>query len=145
MTRARRARIATAALVAAVLMVRAPVLAWGAFVSRTAAEAATFSTLQISPPTGVTATPGCAGTLKPKITLTWTASTTSRVTGYGIERGLTSTVTTEVGTVGASTATYSDTSTLLVVNTKYFYVIRAYVGTWYAGSSVVSATTPTVC
>jgi fibronectin type 3 domain-containing protein len=79
------------------------------------------------------------------VTLTWTASTTSGVTGYNVYRSnttgepytkLTSTA------LGATTATYTDSS--VIAGTTYYYAATALVGSTESGySTQASATVPT--
>lgn len=145
MTTTRRAAPLAVLGIVVALLCRAPAAAWASFGSATPAQSATYATLQVAAPTGVTATASCGpvGSLQAKVTLGWTASTTSRVTGYGIERRIVPAASTEVATTSSSATTYTDTA--LLTATTYSYVVRAYVGSWYAGSTEVSATTPAVC
>jgi hypothetical protein len=83
----------------------------------------------------------------PEVDLTWTASPTTRVTGYDILRGTSkNSVTTVVGTVsGRATVKYSDTS-VSGLGATYWYEVEAIAGSSSATSSpAVSATTPTLC
>jgi HD-GYP domain-containing protein (c-di-GMP phosphodiesterase class II) len=99
-------------------------------------------------PSGVKATGTCSVlVVGPEVTLTWTASPTTRVTGYKILRGTTKTsVTTVVGTVsGRTTVAYIDTS-VSGLGATYWYEVEAVAGASTATSTpAVSATTPTLC
>ena len=70
------------------------------------------------------------------VSLSWTASTSSGVTGYQISRGTASTGPfTPIATVGGSTLSYTDTT--VVSGQTYYYVVATV-----AGSSVSSNSTP---
>jgi hypothetical protein len=72
------------------------------------------------------------------VSLTWSASTSSGVTGYQVSRGTSSSGPfTTVGTVGGSTLAYNDTT--VVSGTTYYYVIATV-----AGSSVSTNSSPVV-
>lgn len=122
-----------------------PGVAFASFQRTTTAQSMTLSTLAVSPATSLSATASCGAplSLKAKVVLTWTATTTTRATSYEIRRRIVPLVATSIGTVAIGTNTYTDT--LLPVGTTYGYVVRTYVGTWYADSSEVQVTTPAVC
>ena len=102
------------------------------------------ATGSLAAPTGLSAVPGCAGTLNPKITLSWTATASTFATGYVVRRRLDGGIYTTVATVsGRTTTTYTDTG--LLGNTAYQYVVQASYESWTADSSAASATTPFVC
>jgi hypothetical protein len=70
------------------------------------------------------------------VSLTWTASTSSGITGYQVSRGTASTGPfTLLATVGGTTLSYMDTT--VVSGQTYYYVVAAV-----AGSSVSANTTP---
>jgi len=72
------------------------------------------------------------------VSLTWTASTSSGITGYQVSRGLATTGPfTLLATVGGTTTSYMDTT--VASGTTYYYVVAAV-----AGSSVSANSTPTV-
>ncbi|MDQ1687987.1 MAG: hypothetical protein QOK42_962 [Frankiaceae bacterium] len=121
-----------------------PGVALAAFTSRTASQSATFSTLSIAPVTNLQATASCgpALSLTAKVVLTWTGTTTSGATSYEIRRRLVA-VTTAVGTVSIGTNTFTNSG--LPVATTYGYRVRTFRGTWFADSSEVVVTTPTIC
>ena len=103
-----------------------------------------IATGQLAPPTSVSATPGCAGTLNPRITLTWTATTSTFATGYIIRRRLIGGIYATVATVsGRTTTTYTNSG--LLGNTTYQYIVQAAYESWTADSTAVSATTPALC
>ena len=99
-------------------------------------------------PSGLSATGGCQVlVLGPEITLTWSASATTRVTGYAIWRatGKTSTYSLVASVGGRTTATYSDT-TVSGLGKTYWYEIEAVAGASSSSPSApVSAATPTLC
>jgi hypothetical protein len=135
-------RRALIAVPAALLLV--PGAAYAAFQRATTADSMTITTMSVAPPTNVQATASCGPplSLKAKVVLTWTGTTTPGATGYDIRRRLVA-VTTTVGSVGSGTTTYTDNT--LPVGTTYGYTIRAYRGTWFADSTEVLVTTPAVC
>lgn len=122
-----------------------PGAAFAAFQHTTTAQSMTLSTLAVSPVTNLQATASCGPplSLQAKVVLTWTATTSARATSYEIRRRIIPLVATAVGTAAIGTNTYTDNT--LPVGTTYGYVVRAYVGAWYADSSEVQVTTPAVC
>jgi fibronectin type 3 domain-containing protein len=79
------------------------------------------------------------------VTLTWTASTTSGVTGYNVYRSATTggpyTKLTSTA-LGATTTTYTDSS--VIAGATYYYVATALVGSTESGySTQASAAVPT--
>jgi hypothetical protein len=112
------------------------------FQSRSASMNVTTGAL--AAPTSLSAVPGCAGTLNPKITLTWTATSSTYATGYIIRRRLIGGIYATVATVsGRTTTTYTNSG--LLGNTSYQYVVQASYASWTADSSPASATTPALC
>ena len=102
----------------------------------------------LAPPTSLSASTGCVlVVLIPRVTLTWTASTSTFTASYDILR---STVSggpyTQVGSAaGAATTTFTDSASL-GLNITYFYVVRARLTNWVSTSTAqVSAKTPVVC
>jgi chitinase len=77
------------------------------------------------------------------VTLTWTASTTSGVTGYNVYRSATSGGPyTKLTTTAVTGTTYTDSS--VTAGATYYYVATALVGTSEGGySTQASATVPT--
>ena len=113
----------------------------------TTATTTTTTTLPpLVPPSGVRATPGCqALILIPDVALSWTASPTTRVTGYEILRGASKTSLSPIASVSPRTkVTYTDNS-VSGFGTTYWYEIEAVAGGSTAASGPVSATTPTLC
>ena len=105
-----------------------------------------FTTSQLQPPTGLSATAGCQ-LLAPKITLSWTATTSTFADGYDVYRGTTNGGPySAIGHVGSrTTVTYTDTGSLSL-NTTYYYVLRSTAHSWTsAASSQASAKTPLLC
>lgn len=108
-----------------------------------AAAGATVSSGTLAAPTGSAATQvSCRNNKPPQISIGWTASTSSFVTGYTIERGTTSGGPyTAIGSVSAASSSFADPSTTLAYSTRYYYVVVATFKAWTAGSSEASATT----
>ena len=111
----------------------------------------TTTTVPLAPlvaPSGLSAVGGCQVlVLGPEITLTWTASATTRVTGYAILRatGKTSTYSLVATVSGRATATYTDTAVSGLGKT-YWYEIEALAGAASSSPSApVSAATPGLC
>ncbi len=111
----------------------------------------TTTTVPLAPlvaPSGLSATGGCQVlVLGPEITLTWSASAMTRVTGYAIWRatGRTSTYSLVASVGGRTTATCSDT-TVSGLGKTYWYEIEAVAGASSSSPSApVSAATPTLC
>lgn len=103
----------------------------------------TLSTTQLAAPTGLSATPGCNG-LSAKVTLSWTATSSTYATGYDVYRAVGAGSSTLLASVsGRTTTTYTDTSVSLL--TSYTYVVRARYQSWSKASSSASATTANLC
>lgn len=134
-----------ALVVTPVTLLLIPGVAIAAFQRTTAAQAMTLATLAVSPVSGVQVTASCGPTLSltAKVTLTWTATSTSRATGYEIRRRVIPLAATAVGSAATATTGYADGP--LPVGTAYGYVVRTYAGSWYADSAEVQVTTPAVC
>jgi hypothetical protein len=115
--------------------------------STTTATTTTTTTLPpLLPPSGVQATPSCqAILLVPEVSLSWTASPTTRVTGYEILRGTSKTSLSPIASVsGRTTVAYPD-KTVSGFGSTYWYEVEAVAGGSTAASGPVSATTPTLC
>ena len=133
-------RVAVAALVG-VAVIATPALA--VYLDSATASAA-FSTTQLAAPTGLTATAACAGTAASKVTLGWTATTTTFATGYDIYRAVGVGPSTFLASVSPrTTVAYVDTAVLLL--TSYTYTVKARYASWSKASTTASATTPVVC
>lgn len=94
-------------------------------------------------PTSLTAT---ASSTAKAINLSWTASASTGVTGYRIERGTSATGPfTQIGTTTTAT-TYADTDAALILNTAYHYQVKAVddLTIASAASNVANATIVTV-
>jgi hypothetical protein len=105
-----------------------------------------FTSATLHPPTGLGATAGCQ-LLAPRITLTWTATTSTFASGYDIYRSTTNggpySLLTHLD--GPSTTTYVDTGSLSL-NTWYYYVLRSAAHSWTSvSSSQAGANTPGLC
>lgn len=112
--------------------------------SDSATSASAFTTTQLAAPTGVSAAGGCAGTLAPKVTLTWTATATTFATGYDVYRAIGGGASNYLTTVTPrTTVTYVDTAVSLL--TSYTYTLKTRYQSWTKASATASATTPVVC
>ena len=114
--------------------------------STTTSTTTTTTTTTLPPliaPSGLTATGGCTtlGLIGPEIKLTWTASPTTRVTGYEILRGPDPSSLSPLASVnGRTTVTYTDTA-VSGVGTTYWYEVEAVAGGSTAASAAVSGKT----
>jgi hypothetical protein len=97
-------------------------------------------------PSELEATSACQVLVGPEVTLSWTASPTTRVTGYVILRSTDRTSSySSVGSVsGRTTVSFTDTN-VTGLDTTYWYEVEAVAGGSSAASSPASATTPTMC
>jgi hypothetical protein len=105
-----------------------------------------FSTATLQPPTGLSAAAGCQF-LAPRITLTWTATSSTFADGYDVYRSTTSggPYSSIAHVTGRTTASYVDASGLSL-NTTYYYVLRSTAHSWSsANSTQTSAKTPLIC
>lgn len=128
-----------AILVAAAALLLAPA-ALASWSSSVAVAGMTVSTATLADPTALAAATGActrlqAGSLT--VDLSWTATTSSRATGYVVLRdGV------QVGSVaGAASTGWSDTTGQLAFQTGYDYVVEAVVGGWTSPGASVSFTT----
>lgn len=104
----------------------------------------TFSTATLASPTGHSAEASCSGGLK--VTLTWTASTSSFADGYDAYRSTADggPYTSIAHVSGRTTAAYSDDGVTL--STTYFYVLQSTANNWTSlNSTQASASTPASC
>ena len=104
-----------------------------------------LSTATLQAPTGLGAAAGC-NFLSPKVTLTWTATTSTFADGYDVYRGTVNggPYSNIAHVNGRTTATYVDTS--VSSNRTYYYVLRSTAYGWTsANSNQASATTPLLC
>jgi fibronectin type 3 domain-containing protein len=77
------------------------------------------------PPAAPTTLTATASTTQKQIALSWTASTGAGITGYRVERGTSATGPfTQIGTT-TTAVTYTDNDNALVLNTAYFYQVKA--------------------
>jgi fibronectin type 3 domain-containing protein len=141
---ARRLRIALLILVGA--MAGAANGTTGALFSDPApvgSNALTTATLQA--PTALGAAAGC-NVLSPKITLTWSSTTSTFADGYDVHRGTANggPYSNIAHVTGRTAVSYVDTSVTL--NKTYYYVLRATAFSWTSASSnQANATTPIIC
>lgn len=100
----------------------------------------------VVPPSGLTATSDCGGViLLPEISLLWSPSPTTSVTGYVILRGPNVNSLSYSGAVsGRTNASYIDTS-VSGLGTTYWYEVEAVTGGSFAVSGPISMTTPSLC
>ena len=93
--------------------------------------------------TSLVATPGCT-LIIPKVTLSWTPTTSTQATGYRVFRRTGAGSYSQIATVtGADSSGYVNSG--LSAGTSYTYYVQAYIGAWTADSATASATTPTSC
>jgi len=132
---------ALAGLPLAMLLVATPAVAT---LGDSATSSASFTTTSLEAPTGLDAVGGCAGFGSPKVTLTWTATTTTFATGYDIYRAIGVGSPTLLTSVSPRTVvTYTDTA--VAVLTSYTYTVRTRYQSWSKTSTSDSATTPALC
>lgn len=111
-----------------------------------ATAASSLSTTSLAAPTGFTATAGCTTSIPklPKVTLSWTATTSTFATGYDIYRATGAGSQTLLTSVSPRTVTsYVDNSVSLI--TSYTYSVRTRYASWSKASSNASATTAALC
>ncbi len=106
----------------------------------------TFTTATLQPPTDLSATASCAGALQAKITLSWTATTSTFADGYDVYRSTTDggpyTLIDHVD--GLTTTETVDNG--LSTGTTYHYVLQSTAQGWVSvNSTQASATTPVLC
>jgi len=95
-------------------------------------------------PSGLRASASCQLFFS-EVTLGWTASPTSTVTGYTILRGFSPDALSAIATVSGRTVTsYTDTGAT-VLGATYWYAVEALAPNGVATSGAVSATTPSLC
>lgn len=143
-------RVARTPLIAPVLagaiVAGLPAVAYATMNKTTAAMSSTWSSLSVAAATGLGATPACGptGSLAAKVTLTWTPSTTSRLTSQVVLRRVAGTgLFSTVATLSTTATSYVDSG--LPVLTSYDYEIRSTVSGFVADTAAVRVTTPTVC
>lgn len=132
-------------LTALVLLVVVSGPAFGSFAD-SARAASSFSTTQLAAPTALTATGGCTTSTPklPRVSLSWTATTTSFATGYDVYRAIGAGTPLLLTTLSPRTVTsYVDTAVLVV--TSYTYTVRTRFASWSKASAAASATTPALC
>lgn len=142
MTRRRDlARSAAVLLVGVAVFSAAPALA--VFSDQGDSASMPVSTTSLASPTGLTATPGCAGTT-PQVALSWTESPSTYATGYAIYRKIGSGAYLALATVsGRTTTTYTHSPVL--TSTSYSYYVATTFYNWSADSAEVTTTTPPLC
>ena len=140
-------RIAIAALVTVLALLGANVTSTAAlFTDAPGVGSNSVSTATLQPPTGLTATAGCQ-LLAPKITLSWTATTSAYADGYDVYRSTTNggPYTLRAHVTGRTSVTYTDNSGLNT-NTTYYYVLQSTASSWTSvNSGQASAKTPLIC
>lgn len=135
----------TAALLAGVAVFSA-VPAFAGFSDATTTASMGVTSGVLAAPTAPTAVASCVGTVvkSPRVTVSWTATSSTYATGYAILR-LTAGSYVQIGTVsGRTTTSYADNTVLLA--TTYTYKVRATYQNWFAQTTgSASATTAVVC
>jgi len=127
----------SAALVVVLVGLAAVAVANAAFAASTDNTGSSLAALDIEPATNLVATCGAIGVGSVEVVLSWTASTTTEVTGYRIQYDPPGTTSwTAVGTVGSSQTTF--THTVDVAGT-HMYAVEALVDSWASDSSNTDA------
>lgn len=105
----------------------------------------TYSSLQVAPATGLASVAACGptGSLTATVSLTWTASTTSRLTSVQVLRRVSPAAFSVIATLPATAVSHSDTN--LLTATIYDYAIRSNVGSFSTDTPTTTTTTPAVC
>lgn len=142
MALSRRGIALTAFAALASLMLASAPVALGLFTSSQAGGPQTISAGTIAAPSNVAAAQAsCRVNKSPEVTVTWTASSTSYVTGYKVERATASGGPyAVVGSVSAGKTSYTDGESL-GYSTVYYYRVSAFDGEWSATSATVSLKT----
>lgn len=118
----------SASLVAVLVGLAALAVASAAFATNTDNTNSSLAALDIQPATNLVASCGSEGLAGAQVNLSWTASTTTQVTGYRIQHDPPgSTSWTPVGTVASSQTTFTHT---LNVTGTHGYAVEALVGPW---------------
>jgi hypothetical protein len=131
----RRLPVLVALVLAAVLVTAAA--AYATFTSVGSATQA-VSTQSLAPPTGVTTTltSQCKANKAQQVTVSWTASTSSFVTGYTVQRNGTT-----ITTLGATATATSYVDNGVGHSTSYTYTVLATYQQWSSGASASPITT----
>lgn len=118
----------SAALVAVLVGLAAVAVASAAFATTTDNTGSSLAALDIEPATNLVASCGSTGLGGADVNLSWTASTTTKVTGYRIQHDPPgSTSWTPVGSVGSSQTTFTHT---VSTTGTHGYAVEALVGPW---------------
>lgn len=138
-----RRRLGATAVVAVLLSARLSQAALAGFTDQTAASIS-VSTAALSAPTNPSAVASCV-LLTPRVTVSWTASTSNFASGYQIYRRLSAGGSFAlVGSVsGVSSTSYVDTTVLL--GGEHVYVVHVVRENWSAASAQAPVTVPLVC
>lgn len=141
-TRRRGISIAVGALLAVAMLASAQ-LALATFSKAVAGGPLTIVTATLAPAGGLTSTQtNCRTNKNPEIYVDWSATSSSYVTSYTVERATASAGPyTSAGTVTAPTTAYTDSSGSLAYSTTYYYRVKAVYHSWGATSAVASVKT----
>jgi hypothetical protein len=139
----KRALLGAALAAAIVILAPAALASWSSAIT---AGSLPVSSATIAAPTGTAATEtACtAGTPSAlRVTVTWTATSSTRATGYLISRGTAPAGPfTTVGTVtGLNTTSWIDSTGQLQFLTTYYYVVQATVQSWTSPNSSTATVT----
>ena len=142
-----RTRLAVASAMIVAAIIGASAGATGArFTDGGGVNSNSFSSATLQPPTGLGAAAACVGLGNAKITLTWTATTSTFADGYDVYRGTASggPYSNIAHVTGRTTVSYVNTG--LTTNKTYYYVLQSTAYGWTsANSGQASATTPLIC
>jgi hypothetical protein len=132
---------AVLAALASAMLAYAPV-ALALFTSSKTGGPQTIATATMAAPTNVSATQiNCRLNRSPEVKIAWTASSSSYVSSYTIERATASNGSyAALGSVAASDTSYTDSSSLNY-STTYYYRVVAVLHDWSASSGAYSVKT----
>lgn len=127
------------------LLIWIAVPAYAQFGSSVVVSSNSFATATLQPPTGLLGSGSCDGN-SPKVTVTWSSTSSTFAGGYDVYQGTTNggPYSKIAHATGLTTASYTDQG--LVTGTTYFYVIQSTAASWTSvDSSQVQAATPASC
>lgn len=133
-------------LLLACLSIAIAIPAYAQFGISVSVSSNSFSTATLQPPTELSASASCDGVDTAKITLNWTATSSTFADGYDIFRGSADGGPyTKIDHVTGGTTT-THTNLALTTSTPYFYVVQSTASTWTTiNSNQAQATTPATC
>lgn len=133
-------------LLVAAFLIGISVPAYAGFGSGVSVTSNSFSTATLEPPTGLSAAASCDGSNTARITINWTATSSTFADGYDIYRSsIEGGPYTQIDHVtGRTTTTQANSG--LATSTTYFYVVQSTASSWTSvNSNQAQATTPSTC